>query len=161
LWEQNIINPVAHASNMLPISSLFRSFINTPDGRLGPQSDLIWTLAHDPSRSKTVSDTIADFLDQKSPDGGFTRLSDVFCIAMHKADRKHGQSGGEVLVELDETMFMGKSRTGHVKDVVAQCRPYVLKPRCIDRPFRAGQPRTGEWDQSGTDYAQRADRYRS
>jgi hypothetical protein len=110
LWEQNITNPVAHGPDMFPISSLFRSFINTPDGRLGPQSDLIWTLAHDPSRSKTVSDTIADFLDQKSPDGGFTRLSDVFCIAMHKADRKHGQSGGEVLVELEETMFMGELR---------------------------------------------------
>lgn len=119
LNEQNVANPVAYVADMLPISSLFRSFINTPDGRLGPQSDLIWTLAHDPSRSKTVSDTIADFLDQKSPDGGFTRLSDVFCIAMHKADRKHGQSGGEVLVELEETMFMGKSRARHVNDVIA------------------------------------------
>jgi hypothetical protein len=109
---------VARASDILPISSLFRSFINTPDGRLGPQSDLIWTLAHDPSRSRTVSDTIADFLDQKSPDGGFTRLSDVFCIAMHKADRKHGQSGGEVLVELEETMFMGESSARHGKNVL-------------------------------------------
>jgi hypothetical protein len=116
--ETDYQNPVARASDILPISSLFRSFINTPDGRLGPQSDLIWTLAHDPSRSRTVSDTIADFLDQKSPDGGFTRLSDVFCIAMHKADRKHGQSGGEVLVELEETMFMGESSARHGKNVL-------------------------------------------
>lgn len=35
-------------------------------------------------------------------------MSDVFCIAMKKAERGHGQSGGEVSVELEESIYMGE-----------------------------------------------------
>jgi hypothetical protein len=70
--------------------------------------DHCWELQHDPKLDKSVSDCLARFLSLKQPEVAFKEVAEVFCIGMGKADRLPGQVGGEVLVELQETIYFGQ-----------------------------------------------------
>lgn len=68
-------------------------------------------LEHDPKLDSTVIDCFARLMTSSAQPGyALVELGQVICMAMRKAERSAGHSGGEAIVGIEEVIYLGTYR---------------------------------------------------